>query len=43
MGFYDVLEKRRTCRNFSNREVSNEALKRVINAAFKAEKEEFVR
>ena len=36
MEFYDVLEKRRTYRNFSDREVSDEILKRVINAAFNA-------
>lgn len=36
MDFYDVLEKRRTYRDFSDREVSDEILKRVINAAFKA-------
>ena len=32
----DVLEKRRTYRDFSDREVSDEILKRVIGAAFKA-------
>lgn len=36
MEFYEVLEKRRTYRDFSDREVSDEVLKRVINAAFKA-------
>lgn len=36
MEFYEVLEKRRTYRDFSDREVSDEILKRVINAAFKA-------
>lgn len=36
MDFYEVLEKRRTYRDFSDREVSNEILKRVIGAAFKA-------
>ena len=36
MDFYEVLEKRRTYRDFSDREVSNEILKRVISAAFKA-------
>lgn len=36
MEFYEVLEKRRTYRNFSDREVSDEILKRVINAAFNA-------
>lgn len=36
MEFYEVLEKRRTYRDFSNREVSDEILKKVIGAAFKA-------
>lgn len=36
MDFYEVLEKRRTYRDFSDREVSDEILKRVISAAFKA-------
>ena len=36
MEFYEVLEKRRTYRDFSDREVSGEILKRVIGAAFKA-------
>ncbi|WP_303191499.1 nitroreductase family protein [Barnesiella intestinihominis] len=36
MDFYEVLEKRRTYRDFSDREVSNEILERVIGAAFKA-------
>ena len=36
MEFYEVLEKRRTYRDFSHREVSDEILKRVIGAAFKA-------
>lgn len=36
MDFYEVLEKRRTYRDFSNREVSDEILHRVIEAAFKA-------
>ena len=36
MEFYEVLEKRRTYRDFSGREVSDEILKRVIGAAFKA-------
>ena len=34
MEFYEVLEKRRTYRDFSDREVSDELLKRVIGAAF---------
>ncbi len=36
MEFYEVLEKRRTYRDLSDREVSDEILKRVISAAFKA-------
>lgn len=36
MDFYEVLEKRRTYRDFSDREVSDEILERVIGAAFKA-------
>ena len=28
MDFYEVLEKRRTCRDFSDREVSDEILKK---------------
>ena len=36
MDFYEVLEKRRTYRDFTSREVSDEILKRIIKAAFKA-------
>ena len=36
MDFYEVLEKRRTYRDFSDREVSDEIVKRIIGAAFKA-------
>ena len=36
MDFYEVLKKRRTIRDFSDREVSDEILKKVLNAAFKA-------
>lgn len=36
MEFYEVLNKRRTIRDFSNKEVSDEVLKRVLDAAFKA-------
>lgn len=36
MDFYEVLEKRRTYRDFSDRKVSDEIIKRVISAAFKA-------
>lgn len=36
MDLYEVLERRRTYRDFSDREVSDGILKRVIGAAFKA-------
>lgn len=36
MDLYEVLEKRRTYRDFSDREVSDEILERVIGAAFRA-------
>lgn len=36
MEFYEVLEKRRTYRDYSNRKVSDETLNSVISAAFKA-------
>ncbi len=36
MEFYDTLEKRRTYRDYSSREVSDETLRRIIGAAFKA-------
>ena len=36
MEFYDVLEKRRTIRDFSPREVPDEVLNRILAAAFKA-------
>ncbi len=36
MDFYEVLEKRRTIRDFSEREVSDAVLKKVLGAAFKA-------
>lgn len=36
MDFYEVLEKRRTIRDFSDRKVSDEVLKKVLTAAFKA-------
>ena len=36
MELYEVLEKRRTYRDYSDREVSDEILKRVFGAAFKA-------
>ena len=36
MDFYQVLEKRRTIRDFSNKEVTDEVLVKVFSAAFKA-------
>ena len=36
MDFYQVLEKRRTIRDFSNKEVTDEMLVKVLSAAFKA-------
>ena len=36
MEFYNVLEKRRTIRDFSPREVPDEVLNRILAAAFKA-------
>lgn len=36
MNFYQVLEKRRTIRDFSNKEVTDEVLEKVLSAAFKA-------
>ena len=36
MEIYEVLEKRRTYRDYSDREVSDEIVKKVIAAAFKA-------
>ena len=36
MDFYEVLEKRRTIRDFSNRKVSDEVLDKILSAAFKA-------
>lgn len=36
MELYEVLDKRRTYRDFSDREVNDEILNRVIGAAFKA-------
>lgn len=36
MDFYQVLEKRRTVRDFSDRPVSDELLEKVLSAAFKA-------
>ena len=36
MELYEVLKKRRTYRDYSDREVSDEILDKVISAAFKA-------
>lgn len=36
MDFYEVLEKRRTIRDFSEREISDDVLKKILGAAFKA-------
>lgn len=36
MDFYDVLQKRRTIRDFSDQEVSDQILKKVLKAAFQA-------
>ena len=36
MDFYEVLEKRRTIRDFSDREVTDEVLNKILAAAFKA-------
>ena len=36
MEFYKVLEARRTIRDFSDKEVTNEVLTRILNAALKA-------
>ena len=36
MDFYQVLEKRRTIRDFSDKEVTDDVLEKVLSAAFKA-------
>ncbi len=36
MDFYEVLNRRRTIRDFSTQEISDEVLKKVLDAAFKA-------
>lgn len=36
MDFYQVLEKRRTIRDFSDKEVTDEVLEKILAAAFKA-------
>ena len=43
MELYEVLEKRRTYRDFSDREVSDEIVKRIIGAAFKAPNNDHLR
>ena len=43
MEFYEVLEKRRTVRDFSGREVSDELLRKVLGAAFKAPTNDLLR
>ena len=43
MDFYEVLAKRRTYRDFSDCEVSDEILKRIIGAAFKAPTNDYLR
>ena len=35
MDFYQVLEKRRTIRDFSDKEVTDEVLEKVLSVAFK--------
>lgn len=36
MDFYQVLENRRTIRDFSDKKVTDEVLEKVLSAAFKA-------
>lgn len=43
MDFYEVLEKRRTIRDFSDREVSDEVLEKILSAAFKAPSNDHLR
>ena len=43
MDFYEVLEKRRTIRDFSNRKVSDEVLDKILSAAFKAQTNDHLR
>ena len=43
MDFYQVLEKRRTVRDFSEKEVSDELLKKILNAALKAPSNDHLR
>lgn len=43
MDFYEVLEKRRTIRDFSDRKVPDEVLKRILSAAFKAPSNDHLR
>lgn len=43
MDFYQVLEKRRTIRDFSDKEVTDDVLKKVLSAAFKAPTNDYLR
>ncbi len=43
MDFYEVLERRRTIRDFSGREVDDKILEKVLNAAFKAPSNDHLR
>lgn len=43
MELYETLEKRRTYRDYSDREVSDETLRRIIGAAFKAQTNDHLR
>ena len=36
MEFYEVLERRRTIRDFSDKIVTDEVLEKILSAAFKA-------
>ena len=36
MDFYDVIEKRRTIRDFENETISEEVVERIISAGLKA-------
>ena len=36
MEFYDVIEKRRTVRDFDPEDIPNEVIERIISAALKA-------
>lgn len=43
MEFYEVLEKRRTIRDFADREVSDAVLEKILGAAFKAPSNDHLR